>query len=48
MKVNTNFDKEKGIFVFPLIAIGYRHKDRELSFVFMFACWAFGLSFIFK
>ena len=48
MKIETNFDKEKGLFAFPVIAIAYKHKEKELSFVFMVACWAFGLSFIFK
>lgn len=48
MKVETNFDKEKGLFALPVVAIGYKHKDRTLSFVFMFACWAFDVSFIFK
>lgn len=48
MKVETNFDKEKGLFAFPVIAIGYKHKEKELSFVFMFACWAFSIEFIFK
>ena len=48
MKVNTDFDKEKGIFVLPIIVIGYRHKNKELSFVFMFACWAFSIEFCFK
>ena len=48
MKVKTDFDKEKGLFAFPVIAIGYRHKEKELSFVFMFACWAFSIEFIFK
>lgn len=48
MKVETNFDKEKGIFAFPVLAIAYNNKEKELVIVFMFACWAFGLSFIFK
>lgn len=48
MKVETNFDKEKGLFALPVIAIGYKHKDRTLSFVFMFAYWTFDVSFIFK
>ena len=48
MKVETNFDKEKGIFVLPVIAIGYKHKEKQLSFVFMFACWAFSIEFDFK
>lgn len=48
MKVKTNFYKEKGMFVLPVIAIGYKHKDRTLSFVFMFACWAFSIEFAFK
>ena len=48
MKVETNFDKEKGLFAFPVIAIGYKHKERELSFVFMFACWSFAIVFSFK
>lgn len=48
MKIGTDFEKEKGLFMFPIIAIGYRHKDRELAFVFMFACWAFSIVFTFK
>ena len=48
MKVRTNFDREKGLFAFPIITIGYRYKDRELYFVFMFACWAFSIGFYFK
>ena len=48
MKVETNFDREKGLFVFPIIIIGYRHKDKELAFVFMFACWTFSIGFCFK
>ena len=48
MKIRTNYDKEKGLFVLPVIAIGYKHEDKELTIVFMFACWAFGLEFDFK
>ena len=48
MKVETNFDKEKGMFAFPVLAIGYKYKKKELSFVFMFACWAFSIKFDFK
>ena len=48
MKIETNFDREKGLFVFPVIAIGYKHKDSELSIVFMFACWVFSIEFCFK
>lgn len=48
MKVGTNFDKEKGLFAFPVIAIAYGDKEKELSFVFMFACWAFSIEFDFK
>ena len=48
MKVVTNFDKEKGLFALPVLAIAYNHKEKELAIVLMFACWAFGVSFIFK
>lgn len=48
MKVETNFDREKGLFVLPIIGIGYTHKNRRLSFLFMFACWAFSIEFCFK
>lgn len=48
MKIETNFDKEKGLFVLPVIAIGYNHKHKALSFVFMFACWSFSIEFVFK
>lgn len=48
MKVETNFDRNKGLFALPVIAIAYNHKEKELAIVFMVACWAFGLSFIFK
>ena len=48
MKIKTSFDKEKGLFVFPNIAIGYKYENRELTFVFMFACWAFSIAFSFK
>lgn len=48
MKIETNFDKEKGLFALPIIAIAYRHEDRELAFVFMFAHWAFSIAFCFK
>lgn len=48
MKIETNFDKEKGLFVLPVVVIGYKHKDIALSFVFMFACWAFSIEFAFK
>lgn len=48
MKVETNFDKEKGVFAFPVIAIGYNTKLHSLAIVFMFACWAFSIEFNFK
>lgn len=48
MKIKTNFDKEKGLFVFPVLAIVYDNKEKELLIVFMVAYWAFGVSFIFK
>lgn len=48
MKIRTNYDKEKGLFVLPFIAIGYEYKEKELTFVFMFACWAFSIKFEFK
>lgn len=48
MKVETDFYKEKGLFAFPVIAIGYRYKEKELYFVFMFACWEFSIEFAFK
>ena len=48
MKIETNFDKEKGLFALPVVAIAYRHEDRELAIVFMFVCWAFSITFAFK
>ena len=48
MKVQTNFDKEKGLFALPVIAIAYNHNQKALAFVFMFACWAFSIEFDFK
>ena len=48
MKITTNFDREKGLFAFPNIVIGYKHKDKELTFLFIFACWAFAIEFDFK
>ena len=48
MKIEINFDKQEGLFVLPVIAIGYKHKDITLSFVFMFAYWAFSIEFAFK
>ena len=48
MKIETNFDREKGLFALPVLAIGYKHKEKELAIVFMFACWAFSIGFIFK
>lgn len=48
MKITTNFDKEKGIFILPNIIIGYTHEYRELTFGFIFAYWAFTIVFAFK
>lgn len=48
MKVRTNFDREKGMFALPVIAIAYNHKEKELAIVFMIACWAFSIGFCFK
>ena len=48
MKIRTDFAKDKGIFIFPVIAIDYRHKDIELAFVFLFACWSFTIDIYFK
>lgn len=48
MKITTDFEKEKGLFMFPIIAIGYKHEDRELAFVFAFAYWTFSIEFAFK
>lgn len=47
MKIRTNFNKEKGTFILPVFIIAYSHKDKELAFGFMFACWIFsmGISF---
>ena len=47
MKIETDFDKEEGLFIFPIIAIAYRHEDRALAFIFMFACWLFSVAFCF-
>lgn len=48
MKIETNFDKENGLFMLPAIAIAYRYEDKALAFVFMFVCWAFSIEFSFK
>lgn len=48
MKIRTQFDEEKGTFILLVFAIGYKHKDRELAFIFMFACWSFLIEFDFK
>lgn len=48
MKIGINFDKEKELFVIPNIVIGYKYKDKELTFIFMFACWSFVIEFDFK
>ena len=48
MKIKTDYDKEKGLFILPVFAIGYQHEDRELYFVFIFACWMFSIEFTFK
>ena len=48
MKIETDFDKEEGIFILPVIAIGYKHEDKALAFIFMFACWSFSIEFVFK
>lgn len=47
MKIETNFEKEKGLFILPVLVIGYQHEDRELAFVFMFACWSFVIDIYF-
>lgn len=47
MKIETNFDKEKGLFALPVVAISY-HKEKKLAIVFMIACWAFSIEFDFK
>lgn len=48
MKIETNFDKEKGMIALPTIAIGYHTKQHSFAIVIMFACWAFSIEFIFK
>lgn len=48
MKIETNLDTEKGLFMLPNIATAYRCEDKALVFVFMFACWAFSIEFAFK
>ena len=48
MKITTNFDKEEEIFIFPNIIIGYKYEDKELIFIFMFACCSFSIDFVFK
>ena len=48
MKVETNFDKEKGMIMLPTIGIGYHTKKHSFAIVFMFICWAFSIEFNFK
>lgn len=48
MKVETNIDKEKGLFALPVIAIGYHTKRHSFAIVFIFICWAFSIEFVFK
>ena len=48
MKMRINFSKEKGTFILPVVAIGYDYENKELAFVFMFACWAFSIELNFK
>lgn len=47
MKIKTDFDEEKGLFVLPIIAIGYAIKKKELNFVFIFAHWSFTIEICF-
>ena len=47
MKINTDWDKEKGLFALPNIVIGYKHKEKELTFIFIFACWYFAIEICF-
>lgn len=34
MKIRTNYDKEKGLFAFPVLAIAYGYEEKELTIVF--------------
>ena len=48
MKIETNYEKEKGMITIPTIAIGYHTKQHRFAIVLMFFCWAFSIEFIFK
>lgn len=48
MKIKSNFYKENGIFVLPVIAIGYHTKEHSFVIVFIFICWGFSIEFDFK
>lgn len=48
MKIEINFDKEKGMITLPTIAIGYHIKQHAFAIVFVFISWAFTIQFIFK
>lgn len=41
MKIETNFDKDKEVFILPNIIIGYTYEDKAFILSFMFACWYF-------
>lgn len=48
MKIETNFNKEEGIYILPNIIIGYNADDKEFVLLFAFACWEFSIEFCFK
>ena len=48
MKIETSFDKEKGMIVLPTISMGYHTKQHSFAMIFIFICWAFSIEFIFK
>lgn len=47
MKINTDWDKEKGLFALPNIVIGYKHKNKRLGILLMFACWSISITISF-
>lgn len=48
MKIETNFDTEKGMITLPTIAIGYHTKQHSFAIVIIFICWTFSIELNFK
>ena len=48
MKIETNFETEKGMITLPTIAIGYHTKQYRFVIVLIFAFWEFSIEFVFK